>query len=268
VIQIKTTVPIPMETIKRKFTEEIEFIIDCANSKFKKKMLLTYLTNLELTCRLELTDKEETLELVVAYLNSPTCIDMPDLEDIVMNMLLALQGKPSQCALSSEELFKFADNNKEIFETWFRRLNAIPLYAEYCLADREDSLNTDPENEGEVLTKLSRHRADRVKEFPLDTNEQLAGINYANLIRHPDFILYLEGVTPAQYTYNEKLFNERRIFSGKNLFWYFANVNNPIFVMMVASMSEETMADFNAFMTAIGEDTNSYIKELGNVSLT
>jgi hypothetical protein len=270
VIQIQCTAPIPMADVKRKFTEEVEFVIDTVNSKFKGKTLLTYITNLEINARLNLTDKAVALDLVLAYMKATVCMFRPELEDIVIQMLLSLQGKENSCTLSNEELHAFADENRAIFETWMRRLNAVPLYAEYCLADREDKLEEVPDSDGEmdIVTRLDRHRADYVKSFPVDEDGSLVGINYANLIQHPLFVLYLMGVGPEHYTYNEKLFNERRIFTGKNLFYYFAHVNNPVFIVMLASRSEEDMAELQSIMQAEAEVTAALVKEYPDVSLT
>ena len=258
--QIQTTVPIAIENLKRKFNEDVEFVIDCAASKFKGKMLITYLSNLDIKCRLQLTNKQEALDLVVAYLNSATVINLYDLENVVINILLARQGKPNFSALIGEELDKFCVDNEEIINTWMKRINALPLYAPYCMADREDTINEDLE----VETTLIRNNRDYVESFPLDENDSLVGINYVNLISHPQFVVLLEGVTEKDYTFNPALFNEY-LFGGKNLFHFFAVKENPIFVLLVASQSKELLGELSDQVQLLQEQTAASVKELKHV---
>ena len=237
---VETVAPIPLDVLKRKFTEDIEFHIDYENSRLKGKVLITYLSNLKIKCRLILNDRETTLLLIQEYLNIPVLVDMPDLADHAMNMLLDYTGKPSTVVGDLVEFYTF---NREILNTWVRRLYSMPLFAMYCMGDQYHEY---------------------VEGFPKDEEDNIAGINFVNLLRHPLFAVMLEGVEEDQYTWNPVFFKEY-IFQGNNLFHYFADRNNPLFMGVLALQDPES---FKAYSTALANevrDSQALLKGIGYV---
>lgn len=210
---IFTTAPISLDLLKRKFTEDIEFVIDYKDSKFKNKILITYLSNLEIKCKLKLVDLDESLELLEAYVNSAILVNIPELEDTIINLLLAKQNKPNFLSFNPRD---FIDKNNDILSLWMKRIFQLPAYALYCQKDEYKQI---------------------ALEYPEDDNNLLTGINYVNLIKHPLFTVLLEGYTEKDITFNKFLFEEY-IFKGKCLFDYFSNKNNPLFLAIIANKEQ------------------------------
>ena len=59
-----------MSLLKRKFTEDVEYVLDYSKSAYKNREFITYLSNLDTKCRLSLPDQKEALELAIAYMPS------------------------------------------------------------------------------------------------------------------------------------------------------------------------------------------------------
>lgn len=215
--QVFTSTPIPLDLLKRTFTEDFEFVIDYPKSKFKGKVLLTYLSNLGINCSLHLPDVDETLALVGDYLKTPTLVSIPELEEIVINILLFRKGDINDLNIDVDVVAKFIDENIESIERWERRINALPLFA----------LSLHP---GLKETMIG---------YPVDEDLTFSGINYVNLIKHRYFPLLVGDVPVEKYTYNATLFNEV-VFGGKNLFHYFAIKENPLFLSLLALTEPET----------------------------
>jgi len=209
-VHLTTCAPIPIVDLKRKFTEDIEFIIDYKNSKFKNKVLITYLSNLDLKCRLMLENQDESLELVVAYMHHPALAKIDDLLDVVINILLYHTNHP--CLLSFDPS-DFIEANIDIINVWLRRIAALRLYAFF----------TDSSVDREFFNK-----------WPVTPDdENMAGINYVHLIAHPLFHLLIDDIPLEAMTYSPFHFNEY-VFSGKNLYTYFAVPQNPLYMATVA----------------------------------
>lgn len=233
VSRVFTTTPIPMPELVRKQKENIEFVIDYKTSRFRDKSLLVYLTNLDINCRLHLESVEEALPLVRDYLNLPAIANAPDLDDVVVNILLHMQNKPS---LLSFDPTNFIEDNRTILDTWMKRIRNLALFAVYCTGQCDEV----------------------VKSLPVDDNISVAGLNYVNLIKHPFFPLLIEDVTPEEYSYNEVLFT-KYIFAGKNLFHYFAIKENPLFIgSLIAAKGEGALEEF----VALAEQENVRLDQI------
>lgn len=223
--EVLVTIPIPPAILRRKFTEpDLLFVIDYDNSKFKGKMMITYLSNLNINCKLQLNNHENTLELLSQYLRITTLVSIGDMEGLAMNMVLAYCGKPHRLPFDPAE---FIAANDDILTVWKRRLFQLPLFAMHVLKKFEDYL----------------------EQFPEDDDDGMYGINYVHLIKHEDFAVLMEGYTDDMLTKNTTLFNEY-LFAGKNLFHYFSVQSNPLF-MGVLSLQDE--ASFNLMKPAIAD---------------
>ena len=72
--------------------------------------------------------------------------------------------------------------------------------------------------------------SEHVTTFERDETDDIQGINFVSLLKHKDlYSIYSAGnkITPKYYV---KYFEEY-MFKGKNLFSYWANENNPMFLM-------------------------------------
>ncbi len=212
--QVFTPTPIPLDVLKRKFTEELEFVIDYPNSKLKGKVFLTYLSNLGINCSLHLPNVDEALQLVAEYLKTPSLVSLPELEDIVINLLLHRKGDVNALSFDPTE---FIDENLDSIQRWERRIQSLPLFAISCISAHKDLVNN----------------------YPVDEDASFAGINFVHLIKHPAFTLLIGEVPESAYTYNPTFFNEH-VFAGKNLFHYFAVQQNPLFLSLLALSDPET----------------------------
>lgn len=208
-ISILTEAPIPVGVLRRKFTENIEFVIDYENSKFNDKVLITYLSNLNLKCRINLTDPDKALKLVEAYMRSPTLVALNDLLDVVVNILLAYTGKP--CMLSFDPS-DFIRDNLDIIHIWMKRIASLYLYAFWIDSSVDKAF---------------------FEKWPTDVDESLVGVNYVHLIRHPLFHLLIDEIPEEAWLYNPFFFQEY-VFAGQNLYPYFAVPENPLYMAVIA----------------------------------
>lgn len=213
VVTIRTTAPIPTDIIRRKFKENIEFIVDYSESRFKGKVFITYLSNLDINVRINLPNVEETLELVSAYLSYPKVTNLPDLEMIAINLLLAYRGKPNFLSFDPTDFIK---SHEEILSTWNRRICQLPVFALYA--------------------RGGEYKA-HAEGYPLDEDVSMAGINYVKLIEQPLFSILIDDIKDEELTYNPMLFTSY-FFTGANLFNYFASPNNPMFFVVTATPEE------------------------------
>jgi hypothetical protein len=236
-IKIHTIAPIPMADLRRKFSEDVEYVIDYANSKHKGKALITYLSNLAIRCTIDVTDFDEACDLLAVYMEIPTLVDLPDLEDFAFHMMLAFNGKVSGLDFDPAP---FIEKHREILTTWKRRLDSLPLFA---------------------LHTTGKY-ADYIKSFPEDTDSSLAGINFVNMMKHPEFVFYTEGADQSTYTWNEKFFNEY-IFAGKNMFHFFAVPTNPLFIGILALQDADS---FKSMADAIEHDVAELSRLIGEVT--
>lgn len=224
-IQVFSTAPISIPVLKRKFTEDIEFVIDYDNSKYKGKTLIQYLSNLNISVKIIVKDFDGMLDLMKHYFNSPTLVHIGDLEDMAMQMLLAYTGKHHGLDFDTAPFF---EENKEILDKWVRRLNSGVLYA--IKADNRFSAG--------------------LEQYPKDPDSSLGGINFVTLFEHPFFTFFIEGVDITTLSWNPSLFEEN-MFAGSNMFEYFASKENPLFIGLLGIQDEES---FNLLTNAIKEE--------------
>lgn len=234
--RILTAVPIQMNDLRRKFTEDVEFVIDYKNCKLRNTGLITYLTNLNIKVRLNLEEIEDCLTLVKEYLYMPKIAPLQDLDLVVINLLLADVGSPHLLAFDPSA---FLAEHRTIVDVWWTRLRQLPLFALYCHAATAE-LQVKSDEQG-VETTIVRQYEDLIAQMPVDDNTSLVGINYVNLIKQPQFAELMLTVRKDQLTYNPVLFNNF-IFGGNNLFHYFAVPQNPLFIGSIAT--EEDMVAF------------------------
>lgn len=211
--RVETTAPIGMAVLKRKFTENIKFVLNYDEGKYKGKVFMTYLSNLNIDCEVVVKEEAALLELLTDYFHMPALVNLELLEDVAINVLLAASGRPYILPFDPASYIAL---NREIIDIWLKRMYSMHLFAIHCTGKYEEY----------------------VKSFPHDDNDSVVGLNYVSLIKNPSFIILMGGVEESQYTWNKTLFNEY-IFAGGNLFSFFAVQENPLFAMVVAMQTPE-----------------------------
>lgn len=199
---IETKAPISIEDLKKYFTDkDISYLIDYKTSELKGKKLITYLSNLDIPSNI----KNPDLELVKEYLHSVSLVNIKSLENIVIDILFAKKG------LTKNNLFtSFIEENKEILDLWENKLESLTLYNMFML-------NAD------------KFR-DYAQSYPKDDTQNLEGVNFISLLKHTRFFSYYGRINNDRLKFYTHYFNDY-MFRGKNMFEYWANKNNPLFLL-------------------------------------
>lgn len=212
---IDVVAPFSIEDLKLYFEDDQTFyMVDYENSKLQGTKLLTYLSNLELPCDIGFNSQEDFDHMTKEYLLANFIINVPTLEERVINLLLQMKGIVE---LTEKN---FIDDNVDILTTWTKKLDSLSLYNLYTV--ESDELK------------------DYVKAFPEDDTKDLTGINFVSLLKHERFYLFYANVIEHHKTYYKSYFNEY-MFKGNNLFSYWANVNNPMFLLTSAIATGEQL---------------------------
>lgn len=238
--KIHCTAPIGLAELKRKFTEDVEFVIDYDNSRFKGKTLITYLSNLDIQVRLDLKDPVAIQELLADYFNMSALVKIADLEELAMNVLLAFSEKPYVLPF---DVVPFIQANFDILSVWTRRLQSLPLYAIHTMGEKYHEY---------------------VFSFPEDTDDSVVGLNFVNLIKLPMFAVLIAGVSEEAYTWNKTFFTDY-VFGGNNLFNYFAVKENPLFIGVLALQDQTSFDSVVPQLLEAEADADRHIKELQHV---
>lgn len=220
---VETKLPIPIEDLKKYFQDkETYFVVDLKNSELPNDKIFTYLSNLNVPCDIINPD----YDLLKEYFITKSLVDIPTLEKMAISVSLTLKGLEQV-----EEHYEFINNNKEILNKWESILDSLVLYNVYTLQ----------------LEETSAH----VESYPLDDTDDITGINFLGLLKHEDFFYYFNGAKQENVKFYKKYFNDY-MFKGNNLFTYWANENNPMFLLTDA-IASGTM-DKNKYYEAIEKD--------------
>jgi hypothetical protein len=211
---INTIAPIAIEELKKYFVDDTtEFIIDYKNSTLKGSKLLIYLGNLNVPCDLDAESDNEFLELLKDYFNAKTLVSIPKLELAAIEVLFGnkeLLDSDYQGILSLEQVTNFNKENSEIIEKWVCILDSLTLY------------------NMKIVNVPEFHEF--VESFPTNDTDELTGINFVNILRYQDFYLYYGKINEKNLTNYRRYFSEY-MFKGKNLFHFWANEVNPLFLI-------------------------------------
>lgn len=206
---ISTTSPISIDHLKDFFSnkDDTAFLIDYQNSKLKGSKLLTYLSNIDVPCDIHISHTDQGFsDFVSDYLNSSFIVNISSLEQVVIQILLRAKG------LTENNLYdKIIDDNKDILHKWMDILDSLPLY---------NMLTVNVDEFKELIASAKIPAID----------ESLSGINFVSILKHEEFYMYYANWTVDQSSHYQDLFNDY-MFKGKNLFSYWANSNNPLFLL-------------------------------------
>jgi len=204
---IETKAPIPIDDIKKYFTDKsIFYNVDYDKCDLKGSKLLTYLSNLDLPCDI----KNVNDDLICDYLNSISLVTIPSLEKKVIQILLEFKG------ILKNQVFKdFIEKNKDILQKWVNKLESLRLYNMYMLNSEEFR--------------------SYVESFPKEETKDISGINFVSLLKNQEFYLFYNTLnTNNDLKYYVNYFNDY-MFKGKNLFAYWSSDKNPLFLLTWAT---------------------------------
>jgi len=199
---IETKAPISIEDLKKHFQiENVSYIIDYSQSELKGKKLITYLSNLDLPANI----KNPDLDLVKDYLHSVSLVNISSLENIVIDILFVKKN-----IAKGEHYHKFISENLEILDKWQNKLESLSVYNMFML-------NSDKFRE-------------YAQSFPKDETQELEGVNFISLLKHSRFFSYYGKINNNTLKFYTHYFNDY-MFRGKNMFEYWANEKNPLFLL-------------------------------------
>lgn len=226
---IHTTAPIPMEELRKYFEDpSLIFQISYDDSTLEADRFLTYFGNLEVPCNVVYSDEKRD-ELLASYFRSSQIVSIESLEREAIGVLLEYKGLTEH-----KENEKFIEANREIIERWVRVLDSLSLYNVY-------------------MVQTDRLR-DWVETFPEDHTSSMEGVNFVSVLKYTDFFAFYTRIDKTNLTYFSAYFNEP-IFKGNHLFEYWANENNPMF-LLTAGIADGwiTPEDYNKAAKATAQE--------------
>jgi hypothetical protein len=223
---IETKAPLELEQLKEYFTDKnVFYLINYEQSSLQGDMLLTYLSNLEIPCDIVVEQTDNCMSLLKDYLNFKQIVSIPFLEHKTIDVLFQTKG------FYKGDDEQFIEENKEIIEKWIEKLDSLSLFNMWVVND--NSFKEFAEN------------------FPEDSSNDITGINFVSLLKHEHFYSYYNEVNEAHLKFFSAYF-EDYMFKGNNLYSYWANENNPMFLLNWAISSGNL--DVNAYNEAIAKD--------------
>lgn len=230
---IETKAPLELEQLKEYFTDKsVFYLINLEESELKGDMLLTYLSNLEIPCDIVIEQPENCMSLLKDYLNFKQIVSIPFLEHKTIDILFQAKG------FYKGDDEQFIEDNKDIIQSWIEKLDSLSLYNMWIV--NEDSFK------------------EFVKSFPEDSSNDITGINFVSLLKHEHFYTYYNKINADNLKFYSEYFEEY-MFKGDNLYTYWANGNNPLFLLNWAISSGNL--NVSAYNDALTKD----IKELQSI---
>jgi hypothetical protein len=232
---IQTPAPIPIDNLKKYFEDKNTFYkINYADSKLKGSKLLTYLSNLDLPCDIDIdTTSAEFKELLLDYLHHPLIVNIPILELSTIGLLHEFKG------LNNFGYSSFIEQNIEIIRSWTSKLDSLSLYNMYVINSPEFK--------------------DFVMSHPINEDNTTVGINFVSLLKHEYFYKFFDVIDQSNLQVY-KAYYDQNMFKGNNLYSFWANENNPMFILTRAiAEGEITGAEYS-------NAVNQTITEMENVS--
>jgi hypothetical protein len=204
---VETTAPISIDNLKKYFTDKTTFfVINYKNSLLKGTKLLTYLSNLDIPCDINFKDcsTDECFSIIKDYLHTSMIVNIPSLEKTTIAILHQVK---QLCAIHDKE---FIEQNKEILDKWISKLESLTLYNMYIVKD-------------ETFKEF-------VDSFQIDESEELVGVNFISLLKRKDFYSFYKNTKQENLKFYSHYFKDY-MFKGKSMYSYWANENNPLFLL-------------------------------------
>jgi hypothetical protein len=217
---VKTTAPISIDNLKKYFVDkDTFFVIDYKNSSLQGNKLITYLSNLDIPADIDFTEcsDDEFFEMIQHYLVSQTICNIGFLEKSVIAILKEKTG------LSNTEFFKdFILKNSAVLDEWLCKIYSLSLFNMYIIDVPEYK--------------------QFVTDHPLDATDSLVGVNFVSLLKHEELYELYQTIETSKMKYYKTYFDEY-IFKGKNLYSYWANENNPMFLLTFSIAEGDITSD-------------------------
>jgi hypothetical protein len=216
---INTTAPISIELLKTYFSNpETKFVIDYKESSLKNSKLLIYLSNLDIPADIHFEDTSDFLILLKEYLESTFLLNIDSLEKAAISALLTHKE-----IIVDDKYVEFVKENAELLENWTSKLESLMIYNLYIVESDEIKQLTDI---------YEKHEG-----------KELDGINFVSLLKHEDFYIFYEKIKESNLKFYQGYFNDY-MFKGKNLYSFWANENNPAFLLSVGVTSGIDINDY------------------------
>lgn len=214
---INTTAPISIDNLKEFFVDKsIVFNIDYEASIIKGQKLITYLSNLDIPADLSISTEESFVEIIKEYLLAPSLVTIPLLEKSVIELLLAYKNN----TLSDIERLIVTECEDEI-KSWLKKLSSLTLYNMYIIQD-------------ETVQAW-------IESFPVNETDSMQGVNFISLLKHEELFELFQYIEESDLEFYPKYFQEY-MFKGNNLFAYWANKDNPLFLLTWGVLTQENIA--------------------------
>jgi len=202
---VETIAPISIEDLKKYFVDKSTFfVIDYSNSNIKNEKLLTYISNLDIPCDIKFSNQEQLKEMIGCYLKSNFIVSLPSLENAVISLLLQHKG------IVEKTEQDFLIEYKDQLDLWTNKLESMALYNMYIINE-------------ESFKKWV------IDDHEEDSSSSLEGVNFISLLKNADFYNFYKNMITVPKYYS-CYFNEY-IFKGQNLYSFWANENNPMFLL-------------------------------------
>lgn len=215
---IRTTAPIPIQELKRAFSENIVFEIDVDETRLPPKRLLNYVCNVKVPCELVFGKNDRFLELVVAYMETNLLYRCPEFETMALMVVMNSMGIDiSFDGFTKDEIASVESRlGPGVIDLWRIRLSCVQVWAMY-------------------VNSTTKHLA---QEWPVDTvthnddgDVDPRGINFIHVLDSPLLYIWVDHIRPEDVMFNKELF-EGYIFSAKNMFHYLSGASNPFMLAL------------------------------------
>lgn len=215
---LNVSAPIAIEDLKKYFTDKTTFYnVNYAESKLRGSKLITYLSNLDLPVDIQLNvSNEEVYEFIKDYMNSPMLVNIETLEFAVISILEEAKG------LRYYGHETFIQQNQELVDKWISRLDSLTLYNMFIINSDE--------------TKQF------AESFPLDDTQDIVGVNFISLLKHPEFFSFYHKIDQDKLKFYKNYFNNY-MFKGKNMYSFWATKSNPLFLLTFGIGSGDITAE-------------------------
>jgi hypothetical protein len=233
---VETTAPISIEQLKKYFVDKNTFYsINYRESNLKGSKLLTYISNLDIPCDINFAgcSYEEFYNMLEDYLQSTMIVNVNSLEQAIINILLQTKD------IIKKQDIEFIQKNEKILNSWIEKLDSLTLYNMFIVSDP-------------VFNQY-------VNTFPCDDDTSLSGINFVSILKHTDTYTLYQNIDESKLKYFKSYFNEY-MFKGKSLYNFWANENNPLF-LLTYGIAEGNILGKNYILAL-----NETLKEIENVT--
>ena len=232
---INTIAPIKIEDLKKYFEDKTTtFVVDIESSQLTESKLLTYFSNLDLPVDVSSNDRTEKFyELLSAYFKHQLILNLPTIENAAIDVLLEFKS------INKFGYEKFIAEHQEIIQQWSDILDSMPLFNMYCI------------DSPEIKSWVESH--------PLNEMSTPVGINFVSLLKHERFFEFYRAHDTSKAQFYKNYFT-MNMFKGSNLYSYWANEFNPLFLLTFGIAN--SLFTNEEYVAA----TKESIKEVENVS--